>query len=74
MNASALHPTRNIVMKYLFQQFKLHALLQFRYVDPRLVFKEVSPKRKEPIMGEVSLRDALWVPHIFLGKICNEQK
>lgn len=49
------------------QQFKLHALLQFRYVDPRLVFKEVSPKRKEPIMGEVSLRDALWVPHIFLA-------
>lgn len=52
---------------FLLQQFKLHALLQFRYVDPRLVFKEVSPKRKEPIMGEISLRDALWVPHIFLA-------
>ncbi|XP_037048239.1 pH-sensitive chloride channel 2-like isoform X2 [Bradysia coprophila] len=48
-------------------QFKLHTLLQFRYVDPRLVFKEVAPKRKEPIMGEQSLRDALWVPHIFLA-------
>lgn len=48
-------------------EFKLHALLQLRYVDPRLVFKEVSPKRKEQIMGEQSLLDALWVPHIFLA-------
>lgn len=49
------------------QQFKIHALLQFRYVDPRLVFKEVSPTRTEPIMGETKLKDALWVPHVFLS-------
>lgn len=51
----------------LFQQFKIHALLQLRYVDPRLVFKEVAPKRKEPIMGESNLRDLLWIPHLFLA-------
>ena len=50
-----------------FQQFKIHALLQLRYVDPRLVFKEVAPRRQEPIMGEMSLRNALWIPHIFLA-------
>lgn len=48
-------------------QFKIHALLQLRYVDPRLVFKQVSPKRTEPIMGENSLKESLWVPHIFLA-------
>lgn len=48
-------------------QFKIHALLQLRYVDPRLVFREVSPKRRESIMGESSLRDSLWTPHIFLA-------
>lgn len=49
------------------QQFKIHALLQLRYVDPRLVFREVAPNRKESIMGEKSLRDSLWTPHIFLA-------
>nr|XP_040235435.1 pH-sensitive chloride channel 2 [Anopheles coluzzii]A0A1S4H2E2.1 RecName: Full=pH-sensitive chloride channel 2; AltName: Full=Ligand-gated chloride channel protein hodor; Flags: Precursor [Anopheles gambiae] len=48
-------------------QFKIHALLQFRYVDPRLVFREVAPNRTKPIMGEQSLRDLLWVPHVFLA-------
>ncbi|KAL5278822.1 hypothetical protein ACFFRR_003444 [Megaselia abdita] len=48
-------------------QFKIHALLQLRFVDPRLVFKEVAPKRKQPILGETTLRDSLWVPHIFLA-------
>ncbi|XP_055836816.1 pH-sensitive chloride channel 2 isoform X1 [Episyrphus balteatus] len=48
-------------------QFKMHALLQLRFVDPRLVFKEVAPKRKQPILGEKSLRDTLWVPHIFFA-------
>lgn len=31
-------------------QFKIHALLQFRYVDPRLVFGTVAPSRTKPIM------------------------
>lgn len=48
-------------------QFKIHALLQFRYVDPRLVFKEVAPLRTAPIMGEGPLRDSIWVPHVFLS-------
>ncbi|XP_062546514.1 pH-sensitive chloride channel 2 [Armigeres subalbatus] len=48
-------------------QFKIHALLQLRYVDSRLVFKKVAPNRTEPIMGEQSLRDVLWVPHVFLA-------
>lgn len=48
-------------------QFKVHALLQYRYVDPRLVFKEVSPNRKDPIMGEQDLKEAIWVPHVFFA-------
>ncbi|XP_055597778.1 pH-sensitive chloride channel 2-like [Uranotaenia lowii] len=48
-------------------QFKIHALLQLRYVDPRLVFGKVAPTKTEPIMGEQSLRDLLWVPHVFLA-------
>lgn len=50
-----------------FQQFKIHALLQLRYVDPRLVFREVAPSRTKTIMGENSLRDLLWTPHIFIA-------
>lgn len=38
-----------------------------RYVDPRLVFRQVAPKRREPIMGQSSLRDSIWTPHIFLA-------
>lgn len=49
-------------------QFKIQALLQLRYVDPRLVFKEVAPNRTNPIMGEDDLRKDLWVPHLFFGK------
>lgn len=50
-------------------QYKMHALLQFRYDDPRLAFKKFS-KRKSPILGENDLRQEMWVPHIFFA---NEQ-
>lgn len=45
----------------------MHALLQLRYVDPRLVFRKVAPNRNEPIMGQGALRDSLWTPHLFLA-------
>ncbi|ALC49142.1 CG7589, partial [Drosophila busckii] len=48
-------------------QFKIFALLQMRYMDPRLSFRNVSPKRLQPILGEQTLRDSLWMPHIFLA-------
>ncbi|XP_030380971.1 glycine receptor subunit alpha-4 [Scaptodrosophila lebanonensis] len=48
-------------------QFKIYALLQLRYLDPRLTFRNVSPKRQQPILGEQQLRDSLWMPHIFLA-------
>jgi hypothetical protein len=48
-------------------QFKLQALLQLRYVDPRLVFREVAPNRTTPIVGEDDLRKELWVPHLFFA-------
>lgn len=48
-------------------QFKIYALLQMRYLDPRLNFRTVSPKRLQPILGEQQLRDSLWMPHIFLA-------
>lgn len=42
-------------------------MLQFRHVDPRLVFREVAPNRMQSIMGERPLRDLIWTPHIFLA-------
>jgi Neurotransmitter-gated ion-channel ligand binding domain len=48
-------------------QFKMQALLQLRYVDPRLVFREVAPNRTNPIVGEDDLRKELWVPHVFFA-------
>ncbi|KAG5676858.1 hypothetical protein PVAND_006665 [Polypedilum vanderplanki] len=48
-------------------QFKIQALLQLRYVDPRLVFREVAPNKTTPIMGEDDLRKELWVPHVFFA-------
>lgn len=54
-------------MYFHWQQFKLHALLQLRYVDPRLVFRKVSPRRNAPIIGQSALRDSLWTPHIFFA-------
>lgn len=48
-------------------QFKIQALLQLRYVDPRLVFREVAPNKTSPILGEDDLRKELWVPHIFFA-------
>lgn len=48
-------------------QFKIHALLQLRFVDPRLVFQKVAPNRNQPILGEAALRGSLWIPHIFFA-------
>ncbi|XP_075156700.1 pH-sensitive chloride channel 2 [Haematobia irritans] len=48
-------------------QFKIHALLQMRFLDPRLAFRKVAAKRRQPILGEKALRDKIWVPHIFLA-------
>ncbi|XP_055375610.1 pH-sensitive chloride channel 2-like [Condylostylus longicornis] len=48
-------------------QFKIHALLQMRFVDPRLAFSDIAPSRNQPILGEASLRQALWIPHIFFA-------
>lgn len=42
-------------------------MLQVRYVDPRLVFREISPQRKNPIVGRSILRQSLWSPHIFIA-------
>lgn len=47
--------------------FKIHALLTVRYNDTRLAFDKSSPKRTQPILGEDILRNAIWVPHIFLA-------
>lgn len=48
-------------------EFGMQALLQFRYVDPRLVYKEVTPNRTDPILGEEDLRKSLWVPRVFFA-------
>ncbi|XP_030370673.1 glycine receptor subunit alphaZ1 isoform X2 [Scaptodrosophila lebanonensis] len=51
-------------------QFSVQGLLQLRYFDSRLAFAQYAPNRKQAIVGEASLRDVLWLPHIFLA---NEQ-
>lgn len=48
-------------------QFKMQTLLQMRYVDPRLAFKAVAPKRIHPVTGEEDLRKKIWVPHVFFS-------
>lgn len=48
-------------------QFKIHILHQMRYIDPRLAFDKISPNRKEAIMGESSLINKVWHPHLFLA-------
>ncbi|CAH1100562.1 unnamed protein product [Psylliodes chrysocephalus] len=47
-------------------QLKAHMLVQLRYRDERLRYKEVSPRR-EIIIGEQALRNKLWVPHIIMA-------
>lgn len=49
------------------QSFNMHLLFQLRYVDPRLVFHELSPNRKQPIVGGFDLLKTLWSPHIFMA-------
>ncbi|KAF5282474.1 hypothetical protein FQR65_LT14282 [Abscondita terminalis] len=46
-------------------QFKTHMLMQYRYIDYRLKYKEISPKRGV-MLGEDLLRKKIWVPHIVL--------
>jgi hypothetical protein len=38
-----------------------------RYVDPRLAFKSVAPRRIHPVTGEEDLRKKIWVPHVFFS-------
>lgn len=47
-------------------QFKMHAMLQLRYVDKRVAFGQISA-RTSPIIGEDELRKQLWVPHLFFA-------
>lgn len=46
-------------------QFKMHMLVQYRYIDQRLHYRHVSPTR-EPLIGEDKLREKIWIPHIIL--------
>lgn len=62
---SFFHSIHNFV--FSMQKFDIHLLFQVRYVDPRLVFRELSPNRKQPIVGRTILRQSLWSPHIFMA-------
>ncbi|KAG5886618.1 hypothetical protein JTB14_037394 [Gonioctena quinquepunctata] len=46
-------------------QLKAHILVQLLYKDSRLAYSEISPKRGV-ILGEESVRDRIWVPHIII--------
>lgn len=52
---------------HFLQKYDMHLLFQVRYVDPRLVFREISPNRIQPIVGRTLLRQSLWSPHIFMA-------
>lgn len=40
-------------------------LVHYRFVDPRLVYKDLSPTRSI-MLGEKSLQDRIWLPHVVL--------
>ncbi|XP_037817064.1 pH-sensitive chloride channel 2 [Lucilia sericata] len=48
-------------------QFKMHALLQLRFIDKRLAYTNYAPNRKENILGQKHLSERLWLPHIFFA-------
>lgn len=48
-------------------QFRMQALLQIRFVDPRLAFGKFAPNRTTAVIGEDNLRKAIWMPHIFMS-------
>lgn len=45
----------------------MHALLQLRFQDKRLAFKNFQPSRTENILGQKHLSERLWLPHIFFA-------
>lgn len=47
-------------------QFQLHALVQMRYIDPRLKFSLLAPSHRAALVG-TDVRDLIWVPHLFLA-------
>ncbi|XP_018575137.1 glycine receptor subunit alpha-2 isoform X2 [Anoplophora glabripennis] len=46
--------------------FKSHILVHLYYRDSRLNYSKISPERGE-ILGEESLRNKIWVPHIIIS-------
>ncbi|KAK6639336.1 hypothetical protein RUM43_007608 [Polyplax serrata] len=46
-------------------QFTAHILVRFRWRDPRLEYKVMSPSI-DKIVGEGVLRNQIWVPHVYL--------
>ncbi|CAH1956482.1 unnamed protein product [Acanthoscelides obtectus] len=46
-------------------QLKAHILIQLLYVDQRLNYSTISPKRGN-ILGEEILRNKIWVPHVVI--------
>lgn len=47
-------------------EFKIHMLVQYLYRDIRLAFDVLSPERTS-LLGEESLRNKIWIPHIMIG-------
>ncbi|KAF5280509.1 hypothetical protein FQA39_LY18031 [Lamprigera yunnana] len=46
-------------------QFKMHMLVQYRYIDYRLQYEDISPNRGV-MLGEEVLKNKIWIPHIVL--------
>nr|CAI5826756.1 unnamed protein product [Callosobruchus analis] len=46
-------------------QLKAHILIQLLYIDERLNYSTISPKRGN-ILGEEILRNKIWVPHVVI--------
>lgn len=47
------------------QQFDVHMMLQFRYLDTRLEFLEIAPHLNQ-IYGGKSAHDLIWTPTVYV--------
>lgn len=48
------------------QQFDVHMMLQFRYLDPRLKYSDIAPRYTQ-IFGGQSAHDLIWTPTVLVA-------
>lgn len=56
-----------IYVKIFLQQFDVHMILQFRYLDTRLKFSNIAPYLSQ-INGGQFARDLIWTPTVYVSE------